>query len=608
MRQASIFQSRFIAGLALSVAVLTAAASMVRAGLLRGAELQGYDLLILSRGSHALPESPVIVDFDDATVQAYQAFPIPRKLLAEVVEKIAAAKPGVIGLDIILDIGRSEPDDQHLAQVLDRAGNVILVSEYHFGRESSKEPLPIFRDAAAGVGFGDFPADDQDSFIRRMYLQAYTPSYQRFSFVVAVASMYSGKALRPLGPGSYLFGTTPVFAVRRSPDSALINFYHCFPAKIIPVQRLLSPEFDSSMLNGNVVLVGQSSEFGKDLFSTPVFRFRAPESGRERLSGTEIHAAAISTLLSAATLRALGRAPTWALNFLLVWLAVTLVILLRPGLGVIAVLACLVCTYLLAANLFSRARIWIPYVSAEVGIVFALPAGLGYRFLEERHERSRLMNLFERYVSSEVAAEIWQRRNEIILAGEERTATVLFSDIRSFTALTTGRHSAEVLSWLNRYLSAMSRVIKVNGGFLNKFIGDGIMVVFGVPLSRGVEEDACRAVQTALDMLESVSELNARSEPGQPQIKIGVGIHTGALTVGNVGSSDRLEYSVIGETVNLASRLESLTKEFQTPIVMSAQTRDAVQNRFTTILLGEAEIRGFQGKMELFGVNEENKK
>src|SRR6202023_3053685 len=113
----------------------------------------------------------------------------------------------------------------------------------------------------------------------------------------------------------------------------------------------------------------------------------------------------------------------------------------------------------------------------------------------------QIMGLFERYVSPDVAAEIWKRRDEIILAGEERVATVLFSDIRSFTAMTAGVPPQEVLAWLNRYLTAMGEVIKSNRGFLNKFIGDGIMVVFGAPLTDGPRQDACRAVCCAKEMV-----------------------------------------------------------------------------------------------------------
>ena len=129
------------------------------------------------------------------------------------------------------------------------------------------------------------------------------------------------------------------------------------------------------------------------------------------------------------------------------------------------------------------------------------------------------------------------------------------------------------------------------------------MVVFGVPLSETEQEDACRAVRCAIAMLREVERLNAESNEAEPQLKIGIGIHTGALTAGNVGSPDRLEYSVIGETVNLASRLEALTKTFQCEIVMSPRTRELVREFFETRPLGESEVRGFSGKIMLYSVS-----
>jgi adenylate cyclase len=155
---------------------------------------------------------------------------------------------------------------------------------------------------------------------------------------------------------------------------------------------------------------------------------------------------------------------------------------------------------------------------------------------------------------------------------------------------------------LNNYLTAMSEVVGANRGFLNKFIGDGIMVVFGVPLSDSIEHDACRAVTTALEMIRRVEQLNATRRAGWPELHIGIGLHTGVLTAGNVGAPERLEYSVIGETVNLASRLESLTKVFKTDVVLSPATQQLVAAHFTTKLLGETEARGFASKIPVYGV------
>ena len=215
-------------------------------------------------------------------------------------------------------------------------------------------------------------------------------------------------------------------------------------------------------------------------------------------------------------------------------------------------------------------------------------------------QRQELMSMFERYVSPEVAAEILRRRGEIVLAGEEKTATVLFSDIRNFTELTAGKPSSQVLAWLNNYFEAMAEIIMNNGGFLNKFMGDGMLVVFGVPLSQGVEKDACQAVRTAFEMVERVKQINADPQQAHSGLRIGVGLHTGTLTAGNLGTADRMEYSVIGETVNMASRMEGLTKKFRTGTVMSSQTRELVRSQFETELLGKVSIRGFSEEVQVF--------
>ena len=186
--------------------------------------------------------------------------------------------------------------------------------------------------------------------------------------------------------------------------------------------------------------------------------------------------------------------------------------------------------------------------------------------------------------------------------------TVLFSDIRDFTKTTAGKAPEDVFRWLNHYLAAMDAIVRSNQGLLNKFIGDGIMVLFGAPESGGTREDACSAVRTALQMIARVKELNSRARFDnlrlQAEIRIGIGIHTGLVSAGNVGSVERFEYTAIGDTVNLASRLEEQTKQFSTPIVISPQTWELVHDCFETAPLGDAEVRGFSGKIPLFTVHE----
>jgi adenylate cyclase len=606
------------ASLALAFVACGVVAGASQLDLFRSLELRGYDFLVWARGFEPPSEPIVVVDFDEVSVKELQAFPIPRRLLADVVEKIHAGGPSVVGLDVLLDEQREANDDARLAALLAQAGNVVLVENFGSERLLPSEPVSAFAAPARAVGFANIPVDE-DGIIRRMYLLRRQEDYQGISFPVALAGAYlnpsdRGGWLKPsrpgsASPGSILLGELEVPLDDEGPYSALIGYWSPEPARVVTVTELLSPAFDPAIFRDKIVLVGQSSEIAKDLYATPVFPFWKPGEGRRKMSGVGIHAAALATLLTGKTIGILDPRLLWALNFFLIWLVIALVITARPLYSIPATVAGLFGTYLAAHALFSTQHIWMKFMTTEAGILLALPAGLGYRFLEERRlkaqaeaERQQLMGLFERYVSPEVASEIWTRRDEIVLAGEDRVATVLFSDIRRFTQQTAGRPSAEVLAWLNNYFTAMSQVIKENGGYLNKFIGDGLMVLFGVPLSEGIEEDACRAVRAALAMHAKLEELNAGMPPEWPRIKIGVGIHTGKLTAGNVGAQDRLEYSVVGETVNLASRLEALTKDFKTGLVISPDTRELVKNRFPTTPLGEANVRGFTGTIQLYTV------
>jgi adenylate cyclase len=593
---------------ALSLLIGAIVFAVERYAFLRSLDLGTYDVLVAVQ--HPEPPSDVVfnIDFDEASVLHYNAFPIPRLLLADVIGKIASGKPAVMGIDVILDRQRLEADDLHLAKVIDDAGNVILVSEYGFDSRQRNDPLPLFQKAAAGVAFGDLPMDE-DGAVRRMFLRVTTNTYKALSLPVALADFSSGRHLRPGGDGFLLFGSTKLPLASTRPDTAWIHFHPSAPTRVISVDTLLSNGFDPSIFAGKIVLVGQSSEMGRDLFTTPVTRAKATIAGRDLLSGAEIHGAAVASLLSGNFLSTMPAFPRISAGLLLAFVVIVLGFRNRWYVALVTCLLLAVCTFLAAFLLFSRYHLWMPFVSIEVCLLAALPAGLGYRSVEERRlknqmeaERRQLMGLFERYVSADVAAEIWKNRDAIVLAGEERVATILFSDIRGFTAMTAGVPSQQVLAWLNRYLTVMGDVIKTNRGFLNKFIGDGIMVVFGAPLSEGPREDACRAVRCAIEMLARVDRWNATKAPGDPPLKIGIGIHTGPVTSGNVGSPDRLEYSVIGETVNLASRLEALTKEFKTPLVLSPATHQHIQGQFSTVSLGDAQVRGFTNAIPLYSV------
>jgi adenylate cyclase len=578
---------------ALSFLVVAIAFAIERSGFLSSLNLHAYDALVALQHPEPASDTVFNVDFDGRTVRDHNWFPIPRL---------------VLGVDIILDRPRLQADDAHLAKVIDDAGNVILVSEHGFNNREHNDPLQPFQQAAAGVAFGDLPVDE-DGAVRRMFLRVTTITYKALSLPVALADFSSDKHLRPGGDGFLLFGGAKLPLASTDPDTAWVNFRLPVSTHIVSVDNLLAKNFDPSIFAGKVVLVGQSSEMGKDLFDTPATRAGVTIGSRDLLSGAEIHGAAVASLLSGRFFSTVSVLPRLTAGFLLALVVVTFGYRYRWHVALAACLLLAACTVLVAFLLFSRFHLWMPLVSIEACLLGALPAGLGYRSVEERRlknlmeaERRQLMGLFERYVSADVAAEIWKNRDAIVLAGEERVATILFSDIRSFTAMTAGVPSKEVLAWLNRYLTVMGDVIKKHRGFLNKFIGDGIMVVFGAPLSEGPREDACRAVRCAVEMLARVDQWNATKAPSDPVLKIGIGIHTGTVTSGNVGSPDRLEYSVIGETVNLASRLEALTKEFKTPLVLSPAAWEHIRSEFSTVSLGDAQVRGFTNAIPLYSV------
>lgn len=617
MQKGAELFKHIVIGAVISALACVSVFSVAGSPLMSDLESWGYDLLV-----HPALDSPphsevVIVDFDDAAVGALRSFPVPRKAVAQVVRRISAGGPAIIGLDLLLVDKRTPEGDLDLAQAITEAGNVIVASQFGSEQIPDENPLPEYCEpdpaaipycksgAAMARGFVNMPVDN-DGFIRRTFLLP-PRNVAALPFPLALASLFRRQPLQRSDAGTYRLGTTSLPLDESGLNTVRIGAWSSRPAIRVSALEFLQGKGDAGTFKGKIVLIGQSSAAGKDRHFTPVFRFAQADGTRKMFSGTEIHAAALGTLLDGSAIRVMSRPVLWGMIFLLGWLVATLVLISGPGFGVLAVIAANLALYGFAQALLTWEHAWLRFVAGEAVVLLVLPAGLGHRFVTERllkskaeAERAQLMGIFSRYVSPEVADEIWRRRGEIVLAGQERVATVLFSDIRSFTKITAGKPSAEVLEWLNDYFTAMAAIVRDEGGFLNKFIGDGLMAVFGVPVSHGEKEDACRSVRTALRMVQEVERMNQlhAADARRPPLKIGVGIHTGMLTAGNVGSSDRLEYSVIGETVNLASRLESLTKEFKSEIVLSPQTHELVQDCFPTRLLGETTVRGFEDTMQ----------
>lgn len=216
-------------------------------------------------------------------------------------------------------------------------------------------------------------------------------------------------------------------------------------------------------------------------------------------------------------------------------------------------------------------------------------------------ERERLLVSFTKYVSQHIMEKILTSDEQINLNGESRRITVLFSDIRNFTSFSEKYSPEQVVALLNEYFSVMVEVVFRNNGILDKFLGDGMMVEFGAPLDD--ERHEFNAVNAALEMQAEVAKLCAKWQAsGRPTLEIGIGIHSGNAVIGNIGSEKRIEYTAIGDTVNVASRIESLNKELKTKILISEATVAVIKERFNFIDAGEHVIRGRQEKIHLYTI------
>ena len=282
------------------------------------------------------------------------------------------------------------------------------------------------------------------------------------------------------------------------------------------------------------------------------------------------------------------------------------------------VLLCVVSQAGLASVAFDAGR-WIPLVGPAVACVPAAALVTSYVSFQEKKQRGQLMQLFSKQVSPDIAQALWEQRDEFLAGQRPRsqklTATVLFSDLEGFSTTSEKMEPALLMDWLNEYMETMASAIMAHQGVIEKFIGDAIMAIFGVPLARTsheqIRQDAANAVRCALAMRSRMTELNAHWQSrGLPVCGMRVGIHTGPLVAGSLGSAERQEYTVIGDAVNTASRLESFDKDWVDPdapqtdcrILISETTHQLVAERFQTTRVGTMRLKNKNEAVTIFSV------
>jgi adenylate cyclase len=383
------------------------------------------------------------------------------------------------------------------------------------------------------------------------------------------------------------------------------------------LSNLLSGEIDSEEIRDQIVLIGVTAESVKDFFFTPYSRVF---SEGHQVPGVFLHALAVSQLLRAglegvqplATLSQ-GKEILW----LMLWCLIGGLTGLRANsawrfslLGLAGVLL-----IGLSAYLTFLSRWWIPLAPPAVAFLLAAALVTAYMTSLEKKQRALLMQIFSKHVSKEVADSLWQQREHFLKNGRPRSQklimTAFFSDLRGFTTVSEKMDPQDLMDWLNLYMERMTHIIMAHGGIIDDFAGDGIKANFGLPLQEqdesAIRGDALNAVRSALDMEKEMFRLNAHwQEKGLPEVGTRIGIYTGPAVAGALGSSQRMKYTTVGDTINIASRLESydkdLGKESLCRILIGESTLQYLGPEFRTERIGEVSLKGKKDKITIHRV------
>jgi adenylate cyclase len=548
------------------------------ADLIQDSELDTIDARFAIRGDLEPPADIVIVGIDDASFRELgEQWPFPRSLHAEAIDQLRGAR--AIAYDVQFTEPSNPADDQALAAAIERSGKVVLATTVvdDRGRPTvfgGPEVLRDLRTRAAHAGF----ETDPGRVVRRM-----SPELEGLeTFPVASVEVAQGTEV---DHGSF-------------PERAWIDFHGRSNVSRIPFHRVIRGQAPRASYEDKIVIVGATAPSLQDVHPTSV-------SGEEFMYGAEIQANAISTLLRDFPL---GEAPGWttvALIVLFGTIGPLLALRFGPVRAALAGLLLVAAYAALVQVLFNRGTI-VSLLYPEASLVLGLVGGLGVGLVVNAFEKERVRDLFSRFVPEQVVDEVLKDVDEDLrLGGERAVVTVLFSDIRGFTSFAETKPPEVVIDVLNRYLTTMTDVILGHGGTIVCFMGDGIMAVFGAPIEH--RDHADRALAAARDMTgHALDDFNEwmREEGYGGGFRMGVGLNSGAVMAGNVGSERRLEYTVIGDTTNTASRLEGMTKGTPHMIFMSEATRSMLTHEQPDLVnAGDLVVRGRQLHVTVWSID-----
>ena len=353
------------------------------------------------------------------------------------------------------------------------------------------------------------------------------------------------------------------------------------------------PKLNPEIFKDKIVFVGANANAQalQDIKRTPV---------SDTFSGVDIQATNLDNILNNEFYRCASELYN-ALNVLLIFAVAFVLVCTLPIPMAILSCSCLMFMYLVFAFFMFANKIAVGLVMPEIFILLAMGCAYSYRYLIEGKKKEKIQSAMGKYLSKDVMRNVVKNIDSVKLGGKRANVTVLFADIRGFTSISEKLSAEEVTRILNEYFTAIVPIIEQNKGILNKFMGDAVLAVFGEPIKN--ENHALSAIICADNMLKKVKQLQQKwLEEGKPKIEIGIGISTGEAFVGNIGSEERLEYTVIGDTVNTASRIENYNKVYRTKFLISQETFEQVQKYVDVIKIREVTIRGKEKKINIYEV------
>jgi adenylate cyclase len=482
-------------------------------------------------------------------------------------------------------------------------------------------PFQSLTDAAAALGH-NFLALDRDGMARRMppfirVGEKYLPSLGVAAALMASGIAPSDVTLRDqfvrIGDRMLPLLPTRVEDVKdpsRSHDqwSTLINYrapalvkgerpYTSYEARHLfasedQLQRGEKPLIDPAVFQGKIVFVGLTASGLMDIFQTPF--------GKATMPGIQLHASIADSILSNRFLRPASQST----GIVVVVTSAVLVGLMSAALpftlALIGTAVAMSGWTIWAIHAF-KGGLWVPMAAPLFTMAVAMFGGTAYRYFVEDREKRKVKGLFGRYVSKDVYAQLLEHPELAELGGKRRPMTVLFSDIRGFTAVTEKGNPEDLVAQLNEYFSKMVEVVFRHHGTVDKFVGDMVMALFGAPVDD--VDHGEHAVAAAVSMVRELGVLNAKwISEGKARLDIGIGVNSGDMIAGNIGSSSIMSYTVIGDNVNLGSRLESLNKEYRTRIIISDATRAQLTGAYDIRPLGDVVVKGKTRAVAIFEV------